>query len=152
MSMFLTKLSKLFTGLKQMLQEELWLFCILVLLLALGMLGVMRLTKLNHHPAPVFSEAPHYLVSQVQISPSELSRIVSLPLTDLLNIDLYIEAGSSLLRGDPVMMTSLSGDEVFSVLTQELMLSNRSRRARADVLICNLNCNTKNNEAIVELT
>lgn len=145
----LIKLRQLLLGWKQACYEQLWLVGILTPLLVLAVLGAIRLSK-HHQNDAVIDESRAYVVSQAQISPEELSRIVSMPLTDLLNMEVYIEAGSSQLRGDPVMMSALSDSRSFLMRTQELILTNRSRRVRFNMLAYLLNTNNK--QAIVGLT
>ncbi len=151
MSTLLTKIHKLASGLKSACLEHLWLIGILIPIAVLVVLGIVRSGNFSHDQTQIEQEH-QYVVSQVQVSSTELAKIVSLSLSELLNIDIYFEVGSSLLRGDPVMMSmgSLVKEE-FSVHSQYVMLLNRHRRNRADMLICNLYCNSNNNPSIAEL-
>lgn len=149
MNIFPTKLRQVWLGLKQACYEQLWLIGILVPLVVLAVLGVNRLSSPQRSDA-VFDESRAYVVSQAQISAEELSRIVSMPLTDLMNMEVYIEAGSSQLRGDPVMMSALPSSQSHLMRTQEIVLTNRSRRARFNMLVSSLNTNNK--QVLVGLT
>lgn len=151
MSMFPIKSRQFVTYIKQVCREQLWLMGILIPLFALAMLGIERWSA-SHRTENLIRTEQAYVALRVQVSPEELLRIVSLSLTELLNMEIYIQAGSELLRRDPEMMSMLSGEQQLSARAQEVILSNRARRNRANMLVFSHNCNTNNNEAIVGLT
>lgn len=149
--MLQTKIRQSVEDIKQFCREQFWLICVLALLLSIALLGANRWSA-SHAGRTLHGSDESYVSLKVQISPQELLRIVSLSLTELLNMEVYIQAGSELLRKDPVMMTMLSGEQQLSAHIQEIILSNRARRNRANMLVFTHNCNTNNNEAIVGLT
>lgn len=146
-----TKLCQLISHVKQVFREQLWLAGVLVPLLVLATLGVER-WSVSHRTENMSRTGQAYVALHIQLPPKELLRIVSLSLTELLNIEVYIQAGSELLRRDPVMMSILPSEVKVFTHAREAMLSNRARRNRTNMLVFTHNCNTNNNEAIVGLT
>ncbi len=147
-----TKLRQLIIYVKQVCQEQLWLASLLVLLLMLATLGVERWSASHRMEENVSRRDQAYVAVHIQLSPEELLRIVSLSLTELLDMEVYTQAGSELLRKDPVMMSMYSDEQQLSTRIQEIIMSNRARRNRTNMLIFKHNCNTNNNEAIAGLT
>ncbi len=146
-----TKLCQLIAHVKQVFREQLWLAGVLLPLLVLATLGVER-WSVSHRAESISRTDQTYVDLHIQLPPKELLRIVSLSLTELLNMEVYIQAGSELLRKDPVMMSILSGEVKVFAHAREAMLSNRARRNRTNMLVFTHNYNTNNNEAIVGLS
>ncbi|HQN64450.1 MAG TPA: hypothetical protein PLR90_00855 [Methylophilus sp.] len=144
------KIGSLLTWVKQSCLEQLWLIGILTPLVILAAVGISRFVDDPSKDIQV-RQVSHYVTSQVQISSDELSRIVSMSLAELLGMEIYFDAASSLLRGDPVMMTSLKIREDLAEKAMDTLLTYRPRRIRANVLICFVDCNNKNNQSITEL-
>jgi hypothetical protein len=141
------KISHLLASCKEVLVGQLWLIGLLTPLAVLATLGVVSFSKGEQ---TVFDTSKTILLSEVQLSPVEVARIVSKPLTELLMIKVYSEdEGSSSQAG--ALVAKLSIEDTLHADGDGVFLTYQPRRNRFGVLTYATYCNTKKNQAMVGL-
>lgn len=140
------KISKQLVCLKQACAEELWLIGLLCPLVILATLGVMKYSKSD--TAAVFDIESKVLLSQVQLSPTEVAMIIAKPLGELLQMKIYYDPEST-MGDDNALVATLSAEDVIRDEALNAILAYQPRRNRASVITYVSYCNSKKNQAMV---
>jgi hypothetical protein len=136
---------KIVNLLKQTIVEQLWLIALLTPLVVLAILGVITYTK---HKNAVFSVEKRILVSDVQLSRSEIAKMVTKPLNELMSIKVYFDDQSSL---DNALIASLSDQEIIHRDSAGAILQNLPRRNRVAMLTYVSSRRIKKNQTVAGL-
>jgi hypothetical protein len=141
------KITGLLTGFKQACTAQLWLAGLLTPLILLAALGVM---KYSGNKTSTFDTKNRILLSEVQLSSTEVALIVAKPLTELLLIKVYFDDETSSGQAN-ALVAKLSEEDSLPADQSGAILAFQPRRNRSNVLVYVSYCNTKKNQAITEL-
>ena len=137
-------MSKIFTQLKRLLGEQLWLIALLAPLVVFAVLGVMTYNKKH---SSVFKAEARVLLSEAQLSRADLAMIVAKPLGELMQLKVYFDEESST---DNALVAALSTQGSIARDSSNVILLNQSRRNRMAVLTYVSSCNSKRNQVVTE--
>ena len=137
-------MSKIFTQLKRLLGEQLWLIALLAPLVVFAVLGVMTYNKKH---SSVFKAEARVLLSEAQLSRADLAMIVAKPLGELMKLKVYFDEESST---DNALVATLSTQGSIARDSSNVILLNQSRRNRMAVLTYVSSCNSKRNQVVTE--
>ena len=143
------KITTIMTSIRRKVLDQLWFVGLMTPLAVLTVLGVMRYSEQYKIGETIHNEKK-FIIAGANISTAELSRIVSLPLRELIVIRVYFDSYSNKLHGDTVMMSAFSSPHRSRENVSILMLAYQLQRSNSDTTICPTYCNRKENPVILE--
>jgi len=151
MNTTLIKIAGYMSNLRKLILDQLWVIGILSPLAVLAILGLMRYSGQNK-VEEIIHDDKKFIVAEASISTAELTRIVSMPLGELLEVRVYFDSDSSRLQSATVMISVFTLPVSHREKDSNLLLAYQSRRSSLGAATYLTYCKSKDNRAILEQT